>query len=248
MPRIAVSGNLDTFKLPGAYGFSAANKKDLGASEYTLVTLVVDDSGSVHSFRANMEKAIKEVVMACRQSVRADNLMIRVVTFSNALYEFHGFKLLENCNADDYTGILNKGGSTTLFDSIINGVDATTAYGKSLVTSKFIANGIVVIITDGQDWGSSQTLNDVANSLKNAKNKECLESLLTILIGVNVQDAGIARYLADIKTQANIDQYVELDNADAATLAKLANFIKNSVLSQSVALGTGGPSKSLTFN
>lgn len=45
MPRL---DNMESTKLPtGNYGFSAQRIEDLGASEYTLVTLAVDDSSSV---------------------------------------------------------------------------------------------------------------------------------------------------------------------------------------------------------
>lgn len=46
---------------------------------------------------------------------------------------------------------------------------------------------------------------------------------------------------------AGFTQYVEVDNATDAKLAKLADFVSRSVSSQSQALGSGGPSKALTF-
>lgn len=245
MPKL--TDNLENFKLPGSYGYSATKLSDLGASEYTLVTLVVDDSGSIGSFQAEMVDAIKSVVNACRYSPRADNLMIRLVTFSNSLKEFHGFKLLANCNPDDYNTVFSQGGMTALFDATVNSVDATSAYGKTLVDSDFSTNGIVVVITDGADNQSSTSIASVAASLKKATANETLESLVSILIGVNVTDQSIATALSELHTQGGFTQYVELKDANAKTLAKLAQFVSKSISSQSTALGTGGPSKSLTF-
>lgn len=245
MPKL--TDNLENFKLPGSYGYSATKLSELGATEYTLVTLVVDDSGSINSFRTEMVAAIKEVVNACRYSPRADNLMIRLVTFSNSLTEVHGFKLLASCNAGDYDNVLNVGGMTALFDATVNSVDATSAYGKTLVDSDFSTNGIVVVITDGADNQSSNSINSVATSLKKATANETLESLVSILIGVNVTDPSISTALNDLHTQGGFTQYVELKDANAKTLAKLAQFVSKSISSQSTALGTGGPSKSLTF-
>lgn len=245
MPKL--TDNLENFKLPGSYGYSATKLSDLGATEYTLVTLVVDDSGSIESFRTDMVKAIKEVVNACRYSPRADNLMIRLVTFSNSLKEVHGFKLLANCNIDDYDNVLGSGGMTALFDATVNSVDATSAYGKTLVDSQFSTNGIVVVITDGADNQSSNSISSVAASLKKATANETLESLVSILIGVNVADPQLSAVLNTVHTQGGFTQYVELGNATAKTLAKLAQFVSKSISSQSTALGTGGPSKSLTF-
>jgi hypothetical protein len=245
MPKL--TDNLETFKLPGSYGYSATKLSDLGATEYTLVTLVVDDSGSINSFRTEMVEAIKSVVGACRFSPRADNLMIRLVTFSNSLKEIHGFKLLSNCNADDYNGVLNMGGATALFDATVNSVDATSAYGKTLIDSDFSTNGIVVVITDGEDNSSSNSLSSVADSLKKAITNETLESLVSILIGVNVTESSVAAALSDLHTKGGFTQYVQLSDASAKTLAKLAQFVSKSISSQSTALGSNGPSKSLTF-
>jgi uncharacterized protein YegL len=245
MPKL--TDNLETFKLPGSYGYSATKLSELGATEYTLVTLVVDDSGSINSFRSEMVDAIKSVVSACLYSPRADNLMIRLVTFSNSIKEIHGFKLLANCNPDDYNGVLNVGGATALFDATINSVDATSAYGKTLVDSQFSANGIVVVITDGEDNQSSNGLGGVSDSLKKALANETLESLVSILIGVNVTTSSVATALSELHTQGGFTQYIELKDASAKTLAKLAQFVSKSISSQSTALGTGGQSKSLAF-
>ena len=42
------------------YGYSATDLDDLGATEYTLVTIAVDESGSVGSFKNEIEKSIQE--------------------------------------------------------------------------------------------------------------------------------------------------------------------------------------------
>lgn len=245
MPKLNTS--LENFKLPGSFGFSATKLSDLGATEYTLVTLVVDESSSVASFRTEMVDAIKAVVNACKYSPRADNLMIRLVTFSNGLSEVHGFKLLSAVNTDDYNSLLNKGGMTALFDATTNSIEATSAYGKSLVDNDFSTNAIVVVITDGCDNQSSFTANSVSDSMKKAMSGETLESLVSILIGVNVADAQVSQFLNQFKNDGGFTQYVELKDANAKTLAKLAQFVSKSISSQSTALGTGGPSKSLNF-
>lgn len=247
MPKLNANDNLENFKLPGSYGYSATKLGDLGATEYTLVTLVVDESGSIEPFKADMVNAVKEVVNACRYSPRADNLMIRLVTFANGLTEVHGFKLLSNINLADYDSILNDGGMTALYDATVNSVDATTSYGEQLVKSDFSANGIVVVITDGADNRSSNSVSGVADSIKKAVAGEKLESLVSILIGVNVSDPNISDSLKNLHTAGGFTQYVELKDANAKTLAKLAQFVSKSISSQSTALGTGGPSKSLSF-
>lgn len=233
----------------GTFGYSAADIDYLtehGATEYTLVTLVVDESPSVEDFKAEMEECIKRSISACKMSPRSDFLMVRLVAFSSRLREIHGFKQLVDINVNDYDGCLKTSGATLLYDSAKNSIDATCAYGKDLVENDFDVNAIVIIITDGMDNCSSGNPSDVADSLKAVKKEESLESLLTILVGVGVdQYSGIGQYLDDFKVDAGITQYIELKDADEKTLAKLADFISRSVSSQSQSLGTKACSQQL---
>ncbi|HVI40675.1 MAG TPA: hypothetical protein VM577_08445, partial [Anaerovoracaceae bacterium] len=108
-------------------------------------------------------------------------------------------------------------------------------------------NGIVIVVTDGMDNTSISTKNSVRDALKLAVTDETLESLVSILVGVNVQQSTVSSFLQSFKDEAGFTQYVELDKADSKTLAKLADWVSKSISAQSQALGTGGPSKSLSF-
>jgi len=245
MPRLT---DLESNTLPtGNYGFSGQRIDDLGATEYTLVTLAVDDSSSVINFRNEMQKCVQEAIKACKYSPRADNLMVRVVTFGSEFHEFHGFKLLSNVAQDDYNSLLTRGGMTALYDATENSVEATNAYAKKLVDSDFDVNGIVVVITDGEENHSKTTLSRVRDAFKTSLKQEHLESLVSILVGVNISDTYVAQALDSFRKEVGFTQYVEVDNASANTLAKLADFVSKSISAQSQALGTGGPSKSLSF-
>lgn len=247
MPKLNDT-SLEEFALPtGNFGFSAERIADLGATEYTLVSLAIDDSGSVSPFKDDMVKCLKEVIKACQLSPRADFLMVRVVSFDDKLKEVHGFKLLSSINLDDYNNMLRCGGMTSLYDASTNVVEATSSYGQSLMENDLSVNGIVLVITDGADNTSIATRNSVRSALQTAVTGEMLESLVSILVGVNVQDASIGGFLKAFKDEAGFTQYVELDKADAKTLAKLADWVSKSISAQSQALGTGGASKSLSF-
>lgn len=246
MPKLADLNSMEQYT-SGHYGFSGVRIENLGATEYTLVSIAVDCSGSVSGFQAEMEKAVQSIVESCYKSPRADNLMIRLTTFNSQLSENHGFKLLSDCNKDDYKGALNAWGSTALFDASENAVSSVTLYGKSLMKNDFNVNAIIVVVTDGCDNVSKYTANSVKESLKKAVSDETLESLVSILIGVNIQDTEVSRALDFFHKEAGFTQYVEVGNADSKTLAKLADFVSKSISSQSQSLGTGGPSKPLTF-
>ena len=231
------------------FGYSGADISDLGATEYTLCTICVDESSSVSGFKDEMIACIKEVVKACKFSPRSDYLLIRLVAFNGTMREVHGFKQLIDCDVDDYNRSINPCGCTALFETASNAITATNDYGKQLADADFEANAIVFIITDGDDNSSgSITASDVGNALNLAMRDEALESIVSILIGVGVGSyQGIGDYLDNFKNDAGLSQYVEIKDANDKSLAKLADFISKSVSSQSSSLGTGGPSQALTF-
>jgi len=244
------SSTLVSHSLSGQhYGFSAADLGDLGATEYTLVTVVVDESGSTGGFKDEMESCIQEVIKSCKLSPRSDYLMVRLVAFNHDMREIHGFKQLTDCDLADYDSCLSPGGSTLLFESALNAINATAAYGKDLDENDYDANAIVIIITDGMDNESGSIDSaTVGDALKKVMMDEHLESIMSILVGVGVGHySGVSKGLDDFKKDAGLSQYVEMKDADANTLARLAAFISKSVSSQSSSLGTGGPSQTLAF-
>lgn len=233
-------GSMRSHQIGGTtYGFSATRIDDLGATEYTLVGLTADNSGSVCGFLPDIERCIKQVVLACHQSPRADNLMMRVTRFDNQLEEVHGFKPLSAINATDYDGCLKSGGTTALYDAAYNAIEAVTRYGGDLTDHDFGVNGIVFVITDGMDNASKVGAKQVKEALQRAVQGERLESLVSVLVGVNVQQADVSRYLHDLARDAGFTQYIELAQADAAALARLADFVAYSIALQSRALGSG---------
>lgn len=249
MPRF----NDDTMEanttFTGHFGFSATRIENLGAAEYTLVSIAVDRSGSTQSFRTEMIQAMKEIVKACKHSPRADNLMLRVTTFSDDLEEFHGFKLLEACNLDDYdTLFLGQGGMTALYDATRDAGEALLTYGGQLYRADFSINGIVFVITDGLENASRQkSIGLVRESLKRQIKEETVESLISILIGVNIIEPDVGRALKAFQREAGFGQYVEIGQATKSTLAKLAQFVSHSISSQSQSLGSGAASQPLSF-
>ena len=74
--------------------------------------------------------------------------------------------------------------------------------------------------------------------LKQAVHSEHIESLVSVLVGVNVS-GGCSNYLMNFSASAGFTQYIEIDRANENTLAGLANFASRSVVAQSVMLGSG---------
>lgn len=242
-----VSENLSKFTT-GTFAFSGTNINDLESSEYTLVVLCMDTSYSIGKFTDQMQKCITEVVKSCQMSPRSDNLLLRVLTFDTKPKEFHGFKELNKCDLTQYDNLMkNLGGATALYDAAVDGVESLAKYGKELCDNDYTCNALLVIITDGDDNNSSQTINSIKTKLSEAVGEKQLESLTSILIGVNIDDPGIGILLNDFHNKAGFSQYIDAGKVSDKTIAKLANFISKSISSQSQALNSGQASQSLSF-
>src|SRR5208337_288984 len=217
----------EIMKVPGSsFQFSAIQPAHLEATEYTLVTVVVDTTGSVAPFAGDLLKMLQEVIKACQKNPRSENLLVRLATFNTGIKEEHGFKLLADIDAAAYPGF-NPGGMTALFDATFESVGATVTYAQSLTSKDFTVNGAVYIITDGEDNASHFSPKMIKAAIDKSKNSEVIESLITVLIGINTADCGPA--LATFKNDANLTQYIDMGDVNPGKLAKLAGFISRSV-------------------
>lgn len=228
----------------GNFGFSGVRPEKLGSTEYTLVTYVGDKTGSVSGYEQLLLDAKKAVVGACQKSPRAEFLLMRNTEFNGSVDEVHGFVELASIDPSQYPLPVCRG-VTALFDATFAAAAATNEYAKTLSDQDFSVNGIIFVITDGDDGASVQTIKSVAAEIQRGVQNEWLESLSVVLIGVNA--AQYKTQLEAFKVGAGLTQYVDAGDATPQKLAQLADFVSRSISSQSQALGTGGASVPLTF-
>jgi uncharacterized protein YegL len=240
---------MEDFNLGGGFTFQGTPVETLGATEYTLVTILLDVTGSLDGFEVQLREMLIAAVQACQKSPRSDNLMVRVVLFSTMFgregtSEVHGFKPLAEIDPQAYPAFRTRGG-TPLYDAAYNGIGAMNAYAKELVNNDYQVNGITFIITDGEEspGASTATPKMIAAEMKKSITGEVLESHTSVLIGMN---AGRCEHvLKAFQQDAEITEYRDAGTITPANLAKLAKFVLQSVSSQSQALGTGGPSQAI---
>ncbi|HKX73593.1 MAG TPA: hypothetical protein VJM32_06240 [Candidatus Saccharimonadales bacterium] len=258
MPRLVGNNSGDdagmqTYQIGGSnFTFQATRIGGLGASGYTLVTIVVDTTGSTSGFTQQLREMLLTVIAACQKNARKEFLLVRVIVFStsynNGHEELHGFTRVLEINTSDYPTI-HASGATPLWDATFSGVGAMAEYAEDLTSQDFDVNGILFVITDGVegDWSGNpvSTVRPAEIKAKLAKitTGELMESMLAILIGINADHC--RSELEQFRVDAGFDQYTDAGNATPDSLAKLAAFVEFSISSQSQALGTGGPSQSI---
>jgi uncharacterized protein YegL len=245
MPRL--DKDLEIQKIAGSnFSFSGTRLDHLGASGYTLVTVAVDVTGSVSGFEQELHAMLVAAVESCKKSPLKDNILVRVVLFSTrfkqGISEIHGFKPVLEIDTASYPALI-AGGLTPLCDAVFSSIGATNTYGAQLRGRHYDANGICFIITDGDDNDSVASMDMVKREAEKSVTGEILESMISILIGVNASN--LRHLLTRFKDEAGITQYVDAGDATPQRLAKLADFVSQSVSSQAQAQGTGGPSQSI---
>lgn len=227
----------------GAFKYSGIRPERLQSTTYTLVTVAVDISGSTSGFAQDLLDALVSAMSACFKSPMANNLLARYIEFNHDVDEKHGFRPLTDIKTSDYHKPVPRG-STNLFDAMFSSISGLNGYAKTLHDADFDVNGIVFVITDGGDTGSTMGLADIKREMMAGVNVESIESVTGILIGIGNLTEAKMEY---IKTESGFAQYVNIVNADPQNLAKLASFVSRSISSTSQSFGSGGPSQPLTF-
>ena len=252
MPRlIGKNDELINIPGPGNFQFSGVRVGELTATEYTLGTIVVDISGSVNDFKDELLQCIKSIISSCKKNQRSENMLIRLVTFNQYINEIHGFKNLSDIDVDAYEE-LKPSGYTALFDATFNAIGATLEYAKRLISQDFSCNGVVYIITDGMNNMGKSTAASIADKVNLALRNEIeIESLTTILIGLQDPNCSWSQDIRDhlelFYKEAQLTQFIDVGQATPDQLAKLANWVSESISSQSQSLLNGTASQTLTF-
>ena len=247
MPNLMGVNDVDAQKTLSNFEFSGKKFDELGAAEYTLACIEVDVSGSVSGYDQDLVKALENIVKACEKDPKSENMLVRVSTFNATLAEVHGFVPLDDIKSKDYGQYINPAGGTALYDATLDAIECTQKYGENLVDMDYGCNAILFIVTDGEENSSRiGSPKNIVNRIEAIRKAEKIESVKVILIGVGDQ-TGVQQALDDFHKNAKIDQYLWVGEATPSKLAKLAEFISQSISSTSQALGTGAQSQNLTF-
>jgi uncharacterized protein YegL len=218
------------------FSFSGARPERLGASEYTLATIVVDVTGSVGGFESALRACALAAIGACRKSPRSENMLVRLVAFNQTPQEIFGFLPLSDID-DSMVALPTPGGGTALIDAIYSCAAASNAYGKQLADQDYLINSVSFVVTDGDDSCSRMSTAMAAAEVEAGTQAEYIDSAPNELIGINA--ARFAATLGGLAKDLGLAGYVDAGIADEAALAKVARFISQSISMASQSLGSG---------
>ena len=231
------------------FGYSSEKPATLLASAYCLAALTFDVSGSMEPFQQQLHEVVRKVLKSLNHSPRAENLLVRNVSFGTSVDEITGFVHLKSIDPDEVCNKLQcTSPATSLYDSAVSQVEAIRDYAIELKKQDIYANAVLIIITDGQDNNSKHKSGlAVADTVKKIKHDEVLEQLTTILIKVNVSDPTSQQMLDKFAADAQFTQTEDASLVTESHIARLSGFISKSVSSNTATVGTGNQSQAVTF-
>jgi uncharacterized protein YegL len=225
----------DTFETQNQFHYSAVPMDELGATEYTIVNLLIDTTGSMCGFQEVMAEGVQKIVKKLQGHPKSENLLFRVATFEswNGIQEIHGFTPINSVDVNKYK--IETGGATPLYDATLDSIETTKEYAENLIKSGNVdcLNSIYFVLTDGEENDSDKAnLTKIKEAMDKIRRSKDLESTMSILIGVN--SVACENELKEFHRKAGFNHYLTIEDIE-----KLTDFIENAVSSTSMVLGTG---------
>ena len=133
---------------------------DVTASEVVLVTMLIDDSGSIR-FAGNTDavRTGHNVVLDALGKSKQDDSIIVMCRYLNGtqLYPYMPLKQATRMDAGNY----NPNGGTPLYDESITTLGAVIAKSQDFLDNGIACRTVTLIVTDGADAGSYRDAPDV---------------------------------------------------------------------------------------
>jgi uncharacterized protein YegL len=139
--------SLDGTNLAGCMGTSV---DDLETDDVTIVSTILDASLSMKSFEATVRDAYDKLIKSLQGSKQAGSILVSNRTFSTYQNVLHGFKKVEEIDPIG-TQYRATGGSTALYDALLEALTGIKAYSKSLNQNGVRTKCIIVVFSDGDD-------------------------------------------------------------------------------------------------
>jgi hypothetical protein len=185
-----ITGNLGALVLSGAAG---KDLEDLAASEVTLVTVLIDQSSSIES--RGLEQAVRDgqnaLLDAFAGAQERDSILVACWTFESAMDVLHSYVPVDEATRLDASNYRARG-ATKLYDTWCDALSANVAYAQRLRDGGTPTKSVVIVVTDGEDVGSTRTAGHCARLSKDLLASE-LFTLAFVGVGSDVDFERVAR-------------------------------------------------------
>lgn len=150
--RDIVVANLNTSAM-ALEACQGASPEDLLATEATIVTFVVDASGSMTEAQAAVVESLNESVLAMAESKQAEAITLSLITFSDGVSVVFANQPVDQVRPvtpADYV----PSGMTALYDALLDALTGAMTYEERLLQTGISTKVIVVVFSDGANNAS----------------------------------------------------------------------------------------------
>jgi len=148
--------NLTDTVLLGCVG---AGVDALDATEVTLVSVLLDMSGSMSSHQRGVREAWDLMLESLRGAKAATSILVSAWTFADVPDVLSGYR-----PASDHAPLgasYSPGGCTALHDALLGAMTGLVSYGQALAESGVPSKRVLFVLTDGADNASRVSAADV---------------------------------------------------------------------------------------
>lgn len=144
----------------------------LGSSEVTLAMNIIDMSGSMSPYAADLMQAYNDSYLgAMNNSIAAADILVSAILFNENVKLLHGYVGIDDAirlTATEYDPY----GGTALYDAVAGGLTNMVLYAQQLRQSGVMVRCIVIVYSDGEDNSSRQRARDVARTAQELLKQE----------------------------------------------------------------------------
>ena len=217
--------NLDNIVIDGLDEIYAANADidEIEAANVLLADFIIDASGSMDPYESIMQDCLEHYKSAIVNSKQADEMLVSKTLFSETIVT-GGYVAPE-----DFDSSYSVGGCTRLYDAIIERRQRLLDYMEQLRNNGTNVRACMVILSDGYDNDSRNTIGDARQAVLDLTTKEI--TVAFIAFGDNAK--GIANSLG-IKDKNTM----EVDNNESE-LRRIIALVSKSAISASKKASAG---------
>jgi len=148
---------LDDTDLAGCMGTTV---EELETDDVTVVSLILDKSGSMSPHQATVRIAYDTLVSSLKGSKQAGSMIVSARCFATTSTLLYGFKKVEEVDPIGNNYIAD-GSSTALHDTMISALTDIKAYSQNLKNQGIRVKSIIVVFSDGEDNEAPRKAKDV---------------------------------------------------------------------------------------
>jgi uncharacterized protein with von Willebrand factor type A (vWA) domain len=210
-------------------GCVGAQVDDLNSDEATLLSVIIDASGSMQAVRDGVIDSFNAMTRALHDSKAHDSILMSAWLFDSAPRLLYGYTPIDSVT-DLTTRDYNPNGGTALYDAALDGLTGMVAYGQELRNNGIRTRCIIVVMSDGEDGSSRRS----AAQVKQVADDLFKQEIYTLAF-IGLGDATTFRRVAG---EMGFRQVLTVSSS-ASDIRKAINLVSSSVIRAGSTTGGG---------